>query len=1166
MGRDRCVLSWAMFGISMACFTAVFPYTLAWNEPGAAIQACLCALLLLYSALSSLFSARGMAVPGGRKMSIFSLLFAIMLFGCVISKAGDVLLSAAAFLLSAVLSLALYYLAERPSYPRTPIPEMASAIFVLLIAAVIVAIFYILAISPRAGEGESALQSIEINQSDEVLEDDDVEEIVINEPPEAIPLHDEPSDDRFSTQEDTSMTSMQDAAADTAEAPAVPPAPTMLGAVITSLDTEADVPSAPSFIGPVVSDVDTDLPVLPAAMIPAGEEAAYPPEVPEEPAAFSDGGFFSGLSPEEADFWAAFYIEGEDELLLEDGAYYMDLYINGTYVGAIDTEIIGGEPHLGAGTLESYLSSSITIDAQDRIFMNTDPYLSLAYLQSVGVQTSFDSVQYRIDLSFSTIDMPIQILSIRQTSPRVQTRPISGAANLDPAVFTLASEYIFSFRVPNFLDPEFWNSFQYSFDVRNRARLFDVYLDFSYYLDWTHHSFDFTMGSYRFYVDFPDQMIRLSWGNVSTSLLSPEGTDFGIRFDKSLSYADSGYTRRNGYEQVIEVPVRSEVTIYNNGDGRADNQIFRRTLDAGVYRLMDFILYSGANRILIRIEPLDGSPVREFVMDIQYSASLLQPGEVYYGASLTTGRIERDYSDYKADSTVSFNIWPDKRIDYDWRNLTLEGYVRAGLTNSLTGDFSLAVQNLPNENAGFRMNAQAAIELTHENVLGTTRYNFNLYEYADDFGRFTEPYFRVRIGHQANTGFRPINSITFSLGYDSPQDFSLGTNHDLSFDIGLSGSYGIFSWSASAALSTDVTDWSEFTWSTLLSTSFHFTGNISMNASLNISGGVDSTPYVGGRVGFTFRFGRNTIYATASESYATLDYDYYDDRNSFSASVDTSSYTSVSGLGFGADYSYSGDIFKVSADLALRGLADTLSSSVRISTSSIFADGYLAFASSIPDNFIIVSQGGSLRNNRLSIGAVNSSATTPVATALGTGIYTDVSSPTSLMIFSEGDSVFSPVYSEAVNLRSSRQKGYVFTIDREDAYSVSGTVELPDGSLWINGASPVYAVDIDEDGLVTLSETDKYIFSDSNGRFVMTDLSAGLWAFDAADEDGWHLYIFETGEAGASATAVKVVDGLQPADGLALEGIYIDAYRFTAGMYMDDEAFFAMLYPQQEAV
>ena len=149
-----------------------------------------------------------------------------------------------------------------------------------------------------------------------------------------------------------------------------------------------------------------------------------------------------------------------------------------------------------------------------------------------------------------------------------------------------------------------------------------------------------------------------------------------------------------------------------------------------------------------------------------------------------------------------------------------------------------------------------------------------------------------------------------------------------------------------------------------------------------------------------------------------------------------------------------------------------------------------------------------------------------------------------------------------MNLVESRQKGYVYTIDREDTYAVSGIVELPDGSLWINGASPVYAVEMTEDGNILLASTDKYIFTDSNGYFIMSDLSSGLWAFDVSDDDGWHLYIFEAGEEGASPSVVKVFLQTEQTT-LDAGDVYADVYEFTDFRYMDDEAFFSMLYPME---
>ena len=44
------------------------------------------------------------------------------------------------------------------------------------------------------------------------------------------------------------------------------------------------------------------------------------------------------------DFWASFYVQGEDEFLLEDGIYYMTLVINGNEIGDITVNIQDGKP------------------------------------------------------------------------------------------------------------------------------------------------------------------------------------------------------------------------------------------------------------------------------------------------------------------------------------------------------------------------------------------------------------------------------------------------------------------------------------------------------------------------------------------------------------------------------------------------------------------------------------------------------------------------------------------------------------------------------------------------------------------------------------------------------------------------------------------------------
>ena len=51
-----------------------------------------------------------------------------------------------------------------------------------------------------------------------------------------------------------------------------------------------------------------------------------------------------------------------------------------------------------------------------------------------------------------------------------------------------------------------------------------------------------------------------------------------------------------------------------------------------------------------------------------------------------------------------------------------------------------------------------------------------------------------------------------------------------------------------------------------------------------------------------------------------------------------------------------------------------------------------------------------------------------------------------------------------------------------------------------------------EDGSVTLENTEYYIFTDQDGRFIANDLLPGDYAFDVPYEGSWILYMFSVGD------------------------------------------------------
>ena len=268
------------------------------------------------------------------------------------------------------------------------------------------------------------------------------------------------------------------------------------------------------------------------------------------------------------DFWASFYVQGVDELQLQDGVYYMTLVINDNEVGTITTVLSSGVPSVNTAELRSYLVGSITDEAEDRIFLDRGEYISIDDLRASGLQASFDSNAYTISMTFSTVDMPIQILSVRSGGIRrgaLKSLPITGAAVLDPAIFTWTARYTLAGSFGVVPVNSFVNSLRLTFRMDNYIRLYDLYLDFDFMLRGSAYGVQFDWGSYEFHYDFEDEMIRLSWGNVSSELLSPAGTNVGIRFDKAVSYGGPDAARKSHIEKYITIDRDSEVVILNEG-------------------------------------------------------------------------------------------------------------------------------------------------------------------------------------------------------------------------------------------------------------------------------------------------------------------------------------------------------------------------------------------------------------------------------------------------------------------------------------------------------------------------------------------------------------------------------------------------------------------------
>ena len=851
---------------------------------------------------------------------------------------------------------------------------------------------------------------------------------------------------------------------------------------------------------------------------------------------------------EEDDFWADFYVQGEDTLSLADGLYYMALYINDEAMGSIAVLIENGLPSIDSAYLESCLSGNITDELNDRLFSGENEYISLSFLEANGVRSNFNSEEYKVSLYISTEDMPIKILSLKGSSSIFQTRPIANAERIEPVNFYLLSRYSLSSSA-NVKDVEsIKSSFRYNLSVSNSFRVFDVYGQFGYSIYNSSDLFNFRFGSYSFYKDFKEQLMRLSWGNVSTDILSAKGTSIGIRLDTSPSYANSSYTRKSHIEKYITIEKEAEVTVINEG-----REIYRRTLQSGNYRLRDFTLYSGANNITIIVKPTDGSESKEYNITLNYASSLLAPGEIYYGFALASGRSVVNKSSNMISGAFRLPLFNNKALEYDLRNVALSSYIKVGISESLTLNSTLALKNEVKEEKTFNPSTVLAAELTHANKFGSAQYNMR---FTTDYSSL--PAWHLNFGQQFPTGKSLLSSISLSFSYYG----NFEKNNTLSTSLSFSGRIAKkLSYSLSGYLTSSFTENSPFNFSISNSYSMSVSTNMWLSASFSINGGVGRETTFLGRVAATLRFSKlSTGASISSDKSGYLSLNTGNNNNNFSAKITSNDVTLFENYNLAADYSHAGKYINSGISFNSDSKFTTPTLSLYASTQSLYASNAFIISNSIPTNFLLIKQKGALKGNDIAVGSALSSSSDNLDSFFGTYIYRGAlsNSNTYLSIFSASEDGFKEPYSLDVMLPSSERNGFVLKLEAEETYTASAIVTI-DGKSYLNISSPLYKV---ENGEFVL--TDNYLFTDSEGRFLLSGLSEGTYSFDVQIGKEWVSVSF-TIDNTFSSDNVILFENLIKTERES-DDVYSSFYTYTLSHEVSIDSYWEMLFPSNEEV
>ncbi|NLZ76521.1 MAG: hypothetical protein GX911_00930, partial [Spirochaetales bacterium] len=199
---------------------------------------------------------------------------------------------------------------------------------------------------------------------------------------------------------------------------------------------------------PLPGEIDED-PAIVALIGTLTEEPAGPPPPPFvfDPMVFSQEEYdlfqpaATEPSPEDDDFWADFFVVGEDSLMAyDDGIYYFRLFVNEDLLGTIEIHFKGKERLISVEDLRYYVLEHLTNEARIRIFTGLVDFVTPDELERRGVETVYDEQAFTLHLTFSIEDMPERILSLSSaTINRREQYAISGAIPLKPQWFSLAA-------------------------------------------------------------------------------------------------------------------------------------------------------------------------------------------------------------------------------------------------------------------------------------------------------------------------------------------------------------------------------------------------------------------------------------------------------------------------------------------------------------------------------------------------------------------------------------------------------------------------------------------------------------------------------------------------------------------------------------------------------
>ena len=403
---------------------------------------------------------------------------------------------------------------------------------------------------------------------------------------------------------------------------------------------------------------------------------------------------------EEADPWADFYVGGEEDLsIFEEGSYYVPLFVNDEYIGDINMLFTENQLLVDAKELRSFVGDLLIDSVRQDLFGVEQEWIGLARLNETGIDAWYDYQMFELHMTFPTWMMPLRFLSVNSSYlSRYSSYGMTGTNNLDPAFFS----WFTNLSVYSVVDFENNPSTGWALDKQNLFNLQasnslsigGVAIDFSYNLGsqdamtggvWSTNFDDyFDFLGYQGFYDFEDESLRFLFGNVN-DYLGYSTDKFGFALEKRYAYGTkTAKGHQYQYEVVLDEPATVEVFIN-------EHSVYRRELQAGTYRLKDFIFTQGANIAKVVVAPLSNPDAFvEYYFSLGYDSSLMSKGDSLYSISLTFP----NYTASELFSRISSGEYADlgEDIAENLASFTMRLSQQTGMTDIFTGSYDAALR------------------------------------------------------------------------------------------------------------------------------------------------------------------------------------------------------------------------------------------------------------------------------------------------------------------------------------------------------------------------------------------------------------------------------------------------------------------------------------------